>query len=205
VRKLEDKFQGIKLHHIPRRDNDAADFLAKLAARRDPSPGGIFVNDIHEPSARIIEGPTRTHPDAQPMLGGSDPDAQPAPGGFDPSTSTSPANVAVLALDQTDWRVPLLAYLPKEVLPPERTEARQIARHAKTFIVLGNKLYKWSRSGVLIKCVLASRGKQILLEVHARIYGHHAALRSLVRKTFRQGFYWPTALRDAEEVIRRCE
>ena len=33
VRKLEDKFQGIELHHVPRKDNDAADFLTKLAAR----------------------------------------------------------------------------------------------------------------------------------------------------------------------------
>ena len=56
-----------------------------------------------------------------------------------------------------------------------------------------------------MKCVPASRGKQILLQVYAGICGHHAAPRSLVRKTFRQGFYWPTALRDAEEVIRRCE
>ena len=51
-----------------------------------------------------------------------------------------------------------------------------------------------------MKCVPASRGKQILLEVHAGIYGHHAPPRSLVEKTFRQGFYWPTALRDAEEL-----
>ena len=56
--------------------------------------------------------------------------------------TTSPANVVVLALDQTDWRVPLLAYLLKEVLPPERTEARWIARCAKTFVVLGDELYK---------------------------------------------------------------
>ena len=56
-----------------------------------------------------------------------------------------------------------------------------------------------------MKCIPASRGKQILLEFHARICGHHAALRSLVGKTFHQGFYWPTALRDAEEVARRCE
>ena len=40
VCKLEDKFQGIELHHVPRKDNDAADFLAKLAARWDPSPSG---------------------------------------------------------------------------------------------------------------------------------------------------------------------
>ena len=57
VCKLEDKFQGIKLHHIPQRDNDAADFLAKLATRRDPSPSGAFINDLHKPSACILEGP----------------------------------------------------------------------------------------------------------------------------------------------------
>ena len=62
VRKLEDKFQGILLHHVPRTDDDAADFLAKLAARRDPSPSGVFINDIHEPSARILEGLVQTHP-----------------------------------------------------------------------------------------------------------------------------------------------
>ena len=57
VRKLEDKFQGIKLHHIPQKDNDATDFLTKLAARWDPSPSGIFVNNLHESSARVLEGP----------------------------------------------------------------------------------------------------------------------------------------------------
>ena len=116
MRKLEDKFQGIELHHVPRRDNDAADFLAKLAARRDSSPSGVFINDIHEPSARILEGPTQTPSDAQLVLEGSDPDAKPAPGGSntnakpvlggsDPSTpmTTSPTNVAILAVDQTDW------------------------------------------------------------------------------------------------------
>ena len=56
-----------------------------------------------------------------------------------------------------------------------------------------------------MKCILTDQGKQLLLEVHAEIYGHHVAPRSLVRKAFRQGFYWPTALRDAEEVVRRCE
>ena len=59
------------------------------------------------------------------MLGGSDPDAKPALGGSDPSASmtTSPVDIAVLALDQTDWRALLLAYLLEEVLLPKRTEA----------------------------------------------------------------------------------
>ena len=108
--------------------------------------------------------------------------------------TTSPANVAILALDQTDWRAPLLAYLLEEVLPPKRTEAQRIARCAKTFVALGDELYKWSPSGVLMKCIPTNQGKQLLLEVHAGICGHHAAPRSLVGKAFRQGFYWPTAL-----------
>ena len=110
VCKLEDKFQGIELHHVPRRDNDAADFLTKLAARRDPSPSGVFINNIHESSARIREGLVQTHPDTQPAPGGPNPDAKPALRGSDPSTSmtTSPANIAVLALDQTNWPTRLL-------------------------------------------------------------------------------------------------
>ena len=57
VCKLKDKFRGIELHHVSRKDNDAADFLAKLAVRRVPSPDGVFINDLHEPFTRILEGP----------------------------------------------------------------------------------------------------------------------------------------------------
>jgi len=77
----------------PENDNDAADFLAKLATRRDPSPSGVFINDLHEPSAHILEGPIQTHPDANLALRGSDLGA---------SVMTSPPNIAVVALDQTD-------------------------------------------------------------------------------------------------------
>ena len=57
MRKLEDKFQGIELQHVPQKDNKAANFLAKLAARQAPSLDGVFINDLHEPSAHILEGP----------------------------------------------------------------------------------------------------------------------------------------------------
>ena len=57
VRKLEEKFQGIELHHVPQKDNDATDFLMKLAVRRVPSLDGVFINDLHEPSARVVEDP----------------------------------------------------------------------------------------------------------------------------------------------------
>ena len=87
-----------------------------------------------------------------------------------------------------------LTYLLEEVLSPERIEARWIAQRTKTFVALGDELYKRSPSGVLMKCIPTNQGKQLLLKVLAMIYRHHVAPRSLVRKAFRQGFYWPTAL-----------
>ena len=131
--KLEDKFQGIELHHVPRKDNDAADFLTKLVAGWVPSLDGVSINDPHEPSARILKGPIQTHTDANLALRGSKPNA---------SMTTSLDDVAVVALDQADWRALLLADLLKEVLPPKRTKARWIARCAKTIIVIDNELYK---------------------------------------------------------------
>ena len=56
--------------------------------------------------------------------------------------TTSPNDVTVVALNQADWRAPLLAYLLEEILPPERTEAQWITRRAKMFVALGDKLYK---------------------------------------------------------------
>ena len=50
VQKLEGKFQGLELHHVPRKDNSNADAIVKMAAERKLAPGGIFVNDLNTPS-----------------------------------------------------------------------------------------------------------------------------------------------------------
>ena len=52
------------------------------------------------------------------------------------------------------------------------------------FIAIGDELYKRSPSGILMKCIPTNQGKQLLLKVHAEIYEHHVAPRSLVRKAF---------------------
>jgi transposase InsO family protein len=37
------------------------------------------------------------------------------------------------------------------------------------------------------------------------VCGHHATPHTLVGNAFRQGFYWPTAVADASEIMRTCE
>jgi ribonuclease HI len=51
VRKLEAKFDGLELRHIPRRDNEVADSLARISLTRDMPPGGVFLNELMRPSA----------------------------------------------------------------------------------------------------------------------------------------------------------
>jgi hypothetical protein len=102
---------------------------------------------------------------------------------------TTPA--ADAAVNDPDWRAPLLAYLLDAVLPADRTEAQRIARRAKMFVAIDGEFYKHSplEIGMLMKCIPTQQGKELLLEIHAGICGHNAAPRSLVGKAFRQCFY----------------
>jgi hypothetical protein len=46
VRALEDKFYGVKLSHVPRRYNEEADELAKIASGRITVPPNVFARDV---------------------------------------------------------------------------------------------------------------------------------------------------------------
>ncbi|XP_066373791.1 uncharacterized protein [Miscanthus floridulus] len=50
VHRLEDKFNGLELNHIPRRLNEAANMLVKATSGREPVPMGVFASDQHKPS-----------------------------------------------------------------------------------------------------------------------------------------------------------
>jgi ribonuclease HI len=46
VRALEDKFYGIELNDVPRRYNEEANLLAKIASGRITVPPNVFARDI---------------------------------------------------------------------------------------------------------------------------------------------------------------
>jgi hypothetical protein len=56
-----------------------------------------------------------------------------------------------------------------------------------------------------MRCILGDQGRELLQEIHAGTCGHHAEPRTLVGKSFRQGFYWPTAVADSKDIVWRCE
>jgi hypothetical protein len=71
---------------------------------------------------------------------------------------------------------------------------------------VGDKLYRQAASsGVLLKCITTEEGKEILGEIHSGCCGNHDASKTLVGKAFCSRFYWPTTLKDVEELVRKCK
>jgi ribonuclease HI/transposase InsO family protein len=206
VRALEDKFYGIELNHVPRRYNEEADELAKIASGRITVPPNVFARDIAQPSVNLEPHPSNyEEPSGAPS----------SPTGMEPMDEDPSNEAYVLSLlegyDADEAEAMDVKPAPSEVdwrdkyIPSDRSEARRITRMAKSFTLVDGELYKRAASGILQRCVPIPQGRELLRDIHAGVCGHHATPRTLVGNAFRQGFYWPTAVADASEIVRTCE
>src|SRR5664279_6306780 len=98
----------------------------------------------------------------------------------------------------------MMSYMMDGSLPSEEVSARQIQRRAKAFTIINGEMHKRSVTNVLQRCVEPEEGQEILRDIHQGECGHHASSRALVAKAFRYGFYWPSALQEAEDIVRKC-
>jgi hypothetical protein len=109
-----------------------------------------------------------------------------------------------------DWREAFIDFIRDQRLPAgidaRSAEVARVMRRSKGFVLVDNKLYRrGARSGVLMKCVAKEDGYDILREIHEGVCGNHTASRTLVGKAYRAGFWWPTTVFDAEDLMRRCQ
>jgi hypothetical protein len=57
-----------------------------------------------------------------------------------------------------DWRDKYLAWMDRGELPSDRSEARRVARMAKSFTLVDGELYKRTTPGVLQRCIPIPQG-----------------------------------------------
>jgi ribonuclease HI len=158
VRPLEDKFYGIELNHVPRRYNEEADKLAKIASGRITIPPNVFARDITQPSVNLEPCPSsHEEPSGAPT----------SPTGAEPMDEDPSNEAYVLSLlegygadeaeamdtepapNEGDWCDKYIAWTNQGELPSDPSEARRIARMAKSFALVDGELYKRAASGVL--------------------------------------------------------
>ena len=92
IRKLENKFSGLEIHHVIRDNNVAADVQSKLGSDRAEVPPGIFVHELHHP---LINTSTPMEIDSVPQ-----------------ETSRE------VMMIEADWRTTFIDYIKDQVLPP---------------------------------------------------------------------------------------
>jgi hypothetical protein len=203
VQRLEDKFYGLELNHVARRYNETADELAKIASGRTTVPPDVFSRDLHQPSVKTDDTLEPEKASALPEAPSAHPEAPSAVEGEALRIEEEQNG----ATPNRNWQTPYLQYLHQGELPLDKDEARRLARHAKSFVLLGdeNELYHRNPSGILQRCISITEGQELLQEIHSGACGHHAAPRALVGNAFRQGFYWPTAVADATRIVRTCQ
>jgi hypothetical protein len=56
-----------------------------------------------------------------------------------------------------------------------------------------------------MKCILWYEGLKLLQEIPGGEYGNHAYFANLVGRAYRSGFYWPTTLAEAQDLVRQCK
>jgi hypothetical protein len=140
VRCLADKFHGLELNYVARRYNETADELAKIASGRMTVPPDVFSRDIYQPSVKLDDAPEPDETSAQPEV----------PLAAEGEALRIERERNGVAPNQ-NWQTPYLQYLLRGELPLDKTEARRLARHAKSFVLLGDEkeLYHRSPSGIL--------------------------------------------------------
>jgi hypothetical protein len=144
----------------------------------------VFVQDLRKLLIRLLNDPETSSGNVPP------------PGGRD----------VLMAEAEDDWRLNFIAYILEQRIREDKVEREKIVRHNANYVVIGTELYRrFASNSVLMKCILKSEGLQLLQEIHSGECGNHTASANLVGKAFRSGFYWPTALVDAQNLVRRCK
>jgi hypothetical protein len=184
VRNLEAHFEGLEFYHVRHDNNMAVDVLSKLGSKRVLVPAGVFVQDLCRPSIKLLIDPETLPGDAPPQ-GGRD---------------------VLMTEAEDDWRLDFIAYILEHRVPEDKVEREKVVRRSANYVVIGTKLYRRSASNsMLMKCILRFEGLRLLQEIHGGECDNHAASANLVGKAFRSEFYWPTALADAQDLVRRCK
>jgi ribonuclease HI len=120
VRKLENKFSGLEVHHVLREHNVGADILSKLGSTRAQVPAGVFVQELRQPSIK-------SSPQVTTDAGPHQPDRE------------------VMMLGE-DWREAYIDFIQDQRLPAgmdaRSAEAAHVMHRSKGFILVHSKLYR---------------------------------------------------------------
>ena len=122
----------------------------------------------------------------------------------EPSIDLCDMEVAQIGFEPS-WMDPIWDYITYGRLPDDLKEAAKIRMRSARFTNHKGSLYKRGFFTPIPKCIAGKNTEYVLREVHEGVCGNHIRARALAGKVLRQGYSWPTILRDASGLVRRCK
>jgi len=98
-----------------------------------------------------------------------------------------------------------MEYLRGNIELPNKKEEKRMFQRAKGYVISEGELFKSGVTSPWLKCISTAEGIELLKEIHSGFCGSHIGFRQLVSKAFRQGFFWPTALKYAQHIVKTCQ
>ena len=102
------------------------------------------------------------------------------------------------------WMDLIWDYINDGTLPDDPKEATKTRVRSSRFTNHKGSLYKRGFFTPFLKCIAREDTEYVLREVHEGICGNHIGVRTLAGKVLRQGYYWPTILKDATDLVKKC-
>ncbi|GJZ91538.1 reverse transcriptase domain-containing protein [Tanacetum coccineum] len=103
------------------------------------------------------------------------------------------------------WMTPLIEYPAEGTLPAETKKARTVKIKARGYTMVNGVLYRKSFLEPWLWCVGPTQAEYMVKEIHEGSCNMHSGPRSVVAKSTRSGYYWPTMHKDARNIIRKCD
>jgi hypothetical protein len=179
VRRMKKFFDGFEVQYAPRLDNHDTDHLAWIASSRAPTPPDVIIKRLFKPSVK-------------------------------PEESTGQAELELMIIDEPaqqpadNWMSPIRAYLDNQSSSDDNTKVKCIAHKSRMYHLIDGVLFHQCVNGMMMKCISREEGIELLEDVHSGAYISHSSWCSIIDKSFRHGFYWPTTKNDVMEVVKKC-
>ena len=119
--------------------------------------------------------------------------------------SIDPYSMVVAPVESAPgWMDPIWNYIIDGSLPDDLKEAAKIRARSARFTNHKGSLYKRGFFTPFLKCISGEDTKYVLREIHEGICGNHIGALALAGKVLRQGYNWPTILKDATDLVKKC-
>ena len=113
---------------------------------------------------------------------------------------------AVNAIGEVDnWTTPSVRHITSGELPQDKNEARQVKYLSNRFTMINGCLYEKGYSQPFLRCIDDLEAEFVMSQIHEGVCGNHSGGRALAQKALRQGYYWPTMVRDAFNFVQKCD